>query len=247
MKFSLSSPLTSIVAAAAFAVVSALATPAHADTASDALKATLQKKLGSQATVTSVRKSPIAGLYEVALGKQIVYSDASGRYVVLGNIRDTTTGEDLTQARVDELNRIDFASLPLGDAIKVVHGNGSRKIAIFSDPNCPYCHKIEETLQTVDNVTVYTFLYPILSPDSTTKAKSIWCSKDRGKAWEDWMLRRSTPSASGNCDVMALENNLKRGQDLNVTGTPTIFLADGNRLPGAVSADELEKALTAIR
>lgn len=239
--------LRSTVSAVALAATSLFPLAAHADATTDALKVTLQKKLGGQATVSDVRKSPIVGLYEVTLGKQVIYSDPTGRYVLLGNIRDTNTGEDLTQTRVDQLNRIDFAKLPFKDAVKVVHGKGERKIAVFSDPNCPYCHRLEETLQKVDNVTVYTFLYPILSDDSVAKSKSIWCSKDRGKAWEDWMLLRSAPTASGNCDVTALESNLKRGQEMNVSGTPTVFLADGNRLPGAVSADELEKAIATAR
>lgn len=220
---------------------------AHADATTDAIKATLQKKLGTQVNVSAVRKSPVAGLYEVTLGKQVIYSDSTGRYVILGNIRDTATGEDLTQTRTDELNRIDFAKLPLGDAVKVVHGKGERRIAVFSDPNCPYCHRLEETLQGIDNVTVYTFLYPILSPDSTEKSKAIWCAKDKGKAWEDWMLRRTAPTAAGNCDVSALDRNLKLGQEMNVTGTPTVFLVDGNRLPGAVSADELKSRLASAR
>ncbi|WP_432422249.1 DsbC family protein [Robbsia betulipollinis] len=239
--------MPSLFAVAAFALSGLGGVPllAHADATTDALKATLQKKFGGQAPVSAVRKSPVAGLYEVTFGKQVVYSDPTGRYVILGNIRDTATGEDLTQTRTDELNRIDFARLPLNDAVKVVHGKGERKIAVFSDPNCPYCHRLEETLQGVDNVTVYTFLYPILSPDSAEKSKAIWCAKDKGKSWEDWMLRRVAPTAStaGGCDVAALERNLKLGQDMNVTGTPTVFLVDGNRLPGAVSADELKSRL----
>lgn len=215
------------------------------DPTATALKSTLQSKLGTQANVTEVRKSPIAGLYEITVGKQVIYSDPTGRYLVLGNIRDTTTGQDLTQNRSDELNRIDFAKLPFADAVKVVHGNGARKIAVFSDPNCPYCHHLEETLQNVKNVTVYTFLYPILSEDSAIKAKQIWCSKDPGKAWENWMLNRTAPPSNGDCNVTALGRNLQRGQDMNVTGTPTIFLADGNRLPGAVPVEDLEKALAA--
>lgn len=237
MKFS----LPSLFAVAAFVLSSGLA---HADATTDNIKAALQKKFGAQASVSAVRKSPIAGLYEVTLGKQVVYSDPTGRYVILGNIRDTATGEDLTQTRTDELNHIDFAKLPLNDAVKVVYGKGERRIAVFSDPNCPYCHRLEETLQGIDNVTVYTFLYPILSPDSTEKSKAIWCAKDKARSWEDWMLRRIAPAApAAACDVTALERNLKLGQEMNVTGTPTVFLVDGNRLPGAVSADELKSRL----
>ncbi len=251
-----SSALRALVASVALSVTGLMPLVAHAaqatqstpvDPTATALKATLQSKLGTQANVTDVRKSPIAGLYEITVGKQVIYSDPTGHYLVLGNIRDTTTGQDLTQNRSDEINRIDFAKLPFGDAVKVVHGNGARKIAVFSDPNCPYCHRLEETLQNVKNVTVYTFLYPILSEDSAVKAKQIWCAKEPGKAWENWMLNRTAPPSNGDCNVTALGRNLQRGQDMNVTGTPTIFLADGNRLPGAVSADDLEKAMSAAR
>ena len=235
--------------ALALAVATGLSFSAHAETdaKADALMKTLQQRLGSQAKVTDVRKSPIAGLYEVTVDKQILYSDPAGQYVLLGSIRDATTGADLTQARMDQINRIDFASLPLQDAVKVVHGNGARKIAVFSDPHCPYCHKLEETLQKVDNVTVYTFLFPILSPDSVAKSKAIWCAKDRGAAWENWMLRQQAPAGDGSCNVAALQRNLTIGQSMNVTGTPTVFLTDGNRLPGAVDSDDLEKAMKAAQ
>jgi thiol:disulfide interchange protein DsbC len=147
---------------------------------------------------------------------------------------------------VSKLNKIDFAKLPLEDAVKMVKGNGMRKIAVFSDPNCPYCHKLEEELKAVDNVTVYTFLFPILSPDSTSKSKSIWCSADRAKAWTGWMLDKRAPSAPGTCDTRVLTQNLELGRTLRVTGTPTVFLADGRRLPGAVSAERLEKEMSAV-
>jgi len=128
----------------------------------------------------------------------------------------------------------------------VVKGTGARKIAVFSDPNCPYCKQLETTLKSLDNVTVYTFLYPVLSPDSSVKSKSIWCSKDRSGAWEGWMLDHTAPTAAASCDTTAIDKNLKLGQSMNVTGTPTVFLADGRRLPGAVPADRLEKELSAV-
>jgi len=226
------------------AAASVLACQAQADPTTDKLKATLQDRLGvDPGQVKSITKAPIAGLYEVNLGSQILYADASGDHVLLGDIVDTKTRRNLTQARLADLNRVDFASLPFANAVKVVKGNGSRKMAVFSDPNCPYCHELEQTLKSVDNVTVYTFLYPVLSPDSTVKAKQIWCSPDRAKAWESWMTQRQAPTASGNCNTAALDSNLALGAKMNVTGTPTVILADGRRLPGAVGADELERAL----
>ncbi len=165
------------------------------DPVTDKLKATLEARLGSDAQIKGIAKSPIAGLYEVNLGSQIIYSDANGDYLLLGDLVDAKSRKNLTEARLADLNRIDFASLPFANAVKVVKGNGSRKIAVFSDPNCPYCRQLENTLKSVDNVTVYTFLYPVLSPDSTAKAKAIWCSADRAKAWEAWMLDRRAPRA----------------------------------------------------
>ncbi|QYD70798.1 DsbC family protein [Paraburkholderia edwinii] len=224
----------------------ALGCSAQADQTTDKLKSTLQSRLGSDVEIKGVSKSPIAGLYEVNLGSQILYSDANGDYLLLGDLVDAKTRKNLTEARLSELNRIDFASLPFANAVKVVKGDGSRKIAVFSDPNCPYCRQLENTLKSVDNITVYTFLYPVLSPDSTAKAKSIWCSTDRAKAWESWMTQRNAPTAAGTCDTAAIDKNLSLGQSMNVSGTPTVFLADGTRLPGAVPADQLNKALAAV-
>jgi thiol:disulfide interchange protein DsbC len=219
---------------------------AQADQTTDKLKATLQTRL-ADVTIKSITKSPIAGLYEVNLGTQIVYSDANGDYLLLGDMVDAKTRKNLTEARLSETNRINFAGLPFANAVKVVRGNGARKIAVFSDPNCPYCKQLETSLKSLDNVTVYTFLYPVLSPDSTAKSKSIWCSADRAKAWESWMQDHQAPTAAGTCDTAAIDKNLALGHSMNVDGTPTVFLADGRRLPGAVPADRLDREMSAVR
>ena len=219
---------------------------AYADATTDKIKAALKARLGDDIQILNVLKTPIPGIYEVDTADQIVYSDASGDYVLTGDLMDMKNHVNLTDARSTELNRIDFAKLPLDDAVKMVKGNGERKIAVFSDPTCPYCHKLEEELKSVDNVTVYTFLFPILSPDSTVKSKSIWCSSDRAKAWTSWMVDRRAPSAAGTCDTTVLSHNLELGRALRVTGTPTVFLADGRRLPGAVTADRLEKEMSSV-
>ncbi|KAG0193315.1 hypothetical protein DFQ28_005544 [Apophysomyces sp. BC1034] len=218
---------------------------AYADPSTDSVKTAVQNRLGSEASVKGVAKTPIAGLYEVNLGKGIIYSDANADYLVLGDLVDIRTRKNLTEARNEELNTVDFSSLPLANAVKVVKGNGARKLAVFSDPNCGYCKRLETSLKGFDNITIYTFLYPVLSPDSEVKAKSIWCSSDRAKAWQAWMLDHQSPSASGNCDTSALQKNLALGQKLDVTGAPTIILADGRRLRGAVPAEQLDKALSA--
>ncbi|MCX4165852.1 MULTISPECIES: DsbC family protein [Paraburkholderia] len=235
-----------IVALVLAVAAATLGCTAQADQTTDKLKAALQTRL-ADATIKSIEKSPIAGLYEVNLGSQIIYSDATGDYLILGDLIDAKNHKNLTEARLSETNRINFASLPFANAVKVVKGNGSRQIAVFSDPNCPYCKQLENTLKSVDNVTVYTFLYPVLSPDSEVKSKSIWCSTDRAKAWESWMQNRTAPTAAGTCDTAAIDKNLKLGHEMNVTGTPTVFLADGRRLPGAVPADELNKQISAVR
>jgi thiol:disulfide interchange protein DsbC len=221
-------------------------TRANADATTDKIKDTLKARLGGDIEVRDVIKTPIPGIYEVDTADQIVYSDAKGDYVITGDLMDIKNHVNLTDARASELNKIDFAKLPLNDAVKMVKGNGERKIAVFSDPNCPYCHKLEEELKAVDNVTVYTFLFPILSPDSTIKSKSIWCSTDRAKAWTGWMLDKRAPSAPGTCDTTVLSHNLELGRSLRITGTPTVFLADGRRLPGAVTADRLEKEMSSV-
>ena len=232
-----------IAACAALAAAVALGCTARADQTTDKLKSTLQARI-PDIQIKSISKSPIAGVYEVNLGTQMIYTDATGDYVIAGDLVDTKTRTNLSEARLSEINKVDFASLPLERAVKVVKGNGSRRIAVFSDPNCPYCKQLESTLKSIDNVTVYTFLYPVLSPDSLTKSKAIWCAADRGKTWEAWMINHQAPAAAtANCDTSVLDKNLALGHSLNVTGTPTIFLSDGHRLPGAVSASQLNEAL----
>ena len=145
------------------------------------VKTELQKQLGDRAKVSAVRSTPIQGLYEVAIGNDVVYADASARYLVQGEVIDLKTGTNLTEQRSNDLNRIKWSDLPLNDAIKVVRGKGTRQVAVFADPNCGFCKKLEKTFQQMDNVTIYTFLVPLLSTDSAIKSKQIWCSSDRVK------------------------------------------------------------------
>ncbi|BDD92491.1 thiol:disulfide interchange protein DsbC [Pandoraea sp. NE5] len=227
------------------------AAQSKSDAALDRVKAAVQKTLGAEAPVKSVARTPIPGLFEVAVGGDILYADEKAKYVIVGgNLVDTKTRQNLTEARQSELNKIDFAKLPLDRAIKYVKGNGSRKVAVFSDPNCPYCKRFEETLKTskLDNITVYTFLYPVLGPDSDAKSKAIWCAPNPLTAWHDWMLdKKAPPTPSAKCDDTAVVQNVALGHQFNVTGTPTIILSDGRRLPGAVPAEALEKALATVK
>lgn len=221
----------------------------------DRLKARLQSQLGAE--VTEIKRLPVPGWYEVNLGTRIFYSDQQGRYLLVGHLIDLKTDENLTAARLAGLNRINFTQLPLANAIKVVKGKdagkNTRQIAVFSDPNCPYCRQLEKSLAQLDNLTIYTFLYPVLSSDSMAKAQAIWCAVDRSQAWQDWIRDKKLPNKVANrssntmtithCDTSVLQKNIALGRELNITGTPTLFFSDGRRLTGAVPAKMLEKEL----
>ncbi|MCP5308721.1 DsbC family protein [Cognatazoarcus halotolerans] len=216
---------------------------AHADEAS--VKKGVEAFLNAPA-VASVTKTPYGGLYEVVLKSgDLIYTDEKVGFLVDGSIIDSKTRRNVTQARQNELLKIDFASLPLDQAIKQVKGNGKRVIATFEDPNCGFCKRLAKELESVDDITIYTFLYPVLGPDSLDKSKNIWCAKDKGGAWNDWMLSAKTP-ASASCDTSAIQKNTAFGQKHRVNGTPTIFLADGNRIGGFVPAKELERMMSQV-
>ncbi|WP_420994374.1 DsbC family protein [Cupriavidus sp. 30B13] len=230
------------LAAAGFA----LHAMAASEPGTDRIKESIQKMLGGRAEVKSVGKTPVPGLFEVNIGGQVVYTDATGRYVINGEMVDTKTGTNLTEERVADLNRIKWSDLPLARAIRWTKGDGSRQVAVFSDPNCGYCKRIEQTFQQMDNITVYTFLYPVLSPDSEVKAKQVWCASDRTKAWRDWMLNRVALTGNGSCKT-PVDENLTLGQSLNITGTPAVFFMDGTRIPGAADAATLERKLASLK
>ena len=197
--------------------------------------------------IDEVSKAPVPGLYEVRVnGSQIFYTDEQGNYLIQGNLIDVKTRKNLTEERVEKLTAVAFDQLPLKDSIKIVRGNGKRKLAVFEDPNCGYCKRFEKDMKTVDNVTVYLFLYPVLGPDSTAKSRDIWCAKDKGKAWGDWMEASAKPAAAtSSCDVTALQRNVEFGRKYNITGTPTLIFSDGTRTPGAIPAEQVEKQLAA--
>lgn len=221
---------------------------AMAETAEEAaLRKLIQPRIGGDAAIDSVTKTPYAGLFEIRIGSDIFYTDAKGKYIFVGRVIDTATMKDLTQERVQDINRIKFSDLPLDLAIKSVKGNGKRVIAVFEDPNCGYCKRFRQTLEKVDNITVYTFLYSILGPDSVTKSRNIWCAPNRSKAWDDWMLNgKVPPTVSSQCDTPQ-EKILQLGRQLGVTGTPTIFFADGSRIPGAADVKGLEEKFATLK
>ena len=212
------------------------------------VKQTVQTRFGVK--VDEVSRTPYAGLYEVRLGDEIVYTDERVTYLLVGSLVDGKTRENVTEARKEKLSSIKFSELPLGAAIKTVRGNGKAQLAVFADPNCTFCRRFERDLATMTDVTIYTFLYPILDAgnkgDSTRKSRAIWCAKDRSKAWFDLMLRDIAPPPAGNCDTAVLQRNLELGQKLGINGTPTSFVASGQRVVGARSA-EVRKAVGLAR
>ncbi|MCX7249062.1 MAG: DsbC family protein [Burkholderiales bacterium] len=209
-----------------------------------AIRKNLAERIPQLQKIDEVSKSAMPGLFEIRVnGTEIYYTDSEGNFLLQGNLIDTRQRRNLTEERVDKLTAISFDALPLKDAFTIVRGTGKRKLAVFEDPNCGYCKRFERDLQKVDNVTIHMFLYPILSADSTEKSKNIWCTKDRVKAWQDWMVRDKA-AATASCDISAIERNVEIGRKHKITGTPTLIFADGTRVPGAITAAQVEKYLT---
>jgi len=213
----------------------------HADEAS--VKKSVEAWMGGK--VDAVRKAGVLGLYEIQIGNELYYTDEKVSLLFDGNIIDTKTRKNLTQARINKLSAIKFADLPLELAVKTVRGDGRRVFATFEDPNCGYCKKLTKEMAGMDNVTIYTFLLPILSRDSAEKSRAVWCAADRAKAWSDLMVNGTVPAA-GTCDA-PIEKVVALAQKYNIRGTPTIFLSDGERIPGAVPVAQLEQKLARIK
>ena len=207
------------------------------------IRKNLKERMPHIQPIDEIKRTPMAGLFELRVdGTEIYYTDASGSYLLQGQLIDTKSQRNLTDERVQKITAIDFKTLPLKDAITIVRGNGERKLAVFEDPNCGYCKRFERELAKADNITVYLFLYPILGKDSVEKSKSIWCAKEPGKSWQDWMVRDQSP-ASSTCDTAALKRNTEFGQKMKITGTPTLVFTDGTRVPGAIELAQIEKML----
>ena len=204
------------------------------------VKKLLEQKFDG-AKVGSVVKSPYGALYEAMFDDQLVYTDAKVSFVIVGSLYDTATKKNMTEAKVREMNRVAFDSLPLDLAIKKVKGSGQRRVAVFSDADCPFCARLENELKSIDNVTIYTFLFPIdqLHPDAARKSKMIWCAPDKVKAWDAFFATGALPQNNGDCDTpLAATHEL--GQKLRVNATPTMVFADGSVVPGALPAQRLE-------
>lgn len=234
-----------LLALAAFACALGTTLPARADEA--VIRKNLAERLPDFPKIDEVTKTAIPGVFEIRIGTDILYTDATGAYLIEGQIIETKTRTNLTEARVSRLTAIDFKTLPLKDALVWKNGNGDRKMVVFADPNCGYCKKFERDLTDVKNVTVYTFLYPILGVDSSQKSQAIWCAKDNMKAWRDWMLKGTAATDSPQCDASALQRNVALGRKHRINGTPGIVFEDGKQVPGAIGAEQIEKQLVTSR
>jgi thiol:disulfide interchange protein DsbC len=217
------------------------AAPTTAETAG--IKKVLEQKFPG-AEVRGVAKTPYFGLYEVQFDDRIVYTDAKARYLVVGAVYDTESKVNLTEERQRKLNRVDISTLPLDLALKKVKGTGERTLVVFSDADCPFCHKLEDELKTVDNVTIYTFLFPIdsLHPDAARKSRMIWCAPDRQAAWDAFFATGALPDNKGECDA-PIAKTAELGARFKVNATPTLVFADGSIVPGALPAQRLEAEL----
>jgi len=217
--------------AAALACVSLTAVADETD-----VRKAVEAKLGK---VEKIVKAPMAGIWEVTVDGQVFYSDDKATYLIFGNLLETRTGKNLTAER-------QFSSLPLDLAMKQVRGSGKNIMVTFEDPNCGYCKKLAKDILTLKDVTVYTFLYPVLGDDSYDKSVAIWCAPDKSKAWTDWMnYGKAPPAKAAKCDTAGLEKSAQLGRRLRINGTPAIFFASGERIGGYIPAPEIEKRFVA--
>ena len=211
------------------------------------VKTDLESKV-KQMEIKSVKKMSYGDLYEVVLSNNdIVYTNANTDFTLVGHMINNTDMSDMTQARLDSLNVVDFKTLPLNQGFPLVKGAGKRQIIVFEDPNCGYCKLFRKTLEQMDNLTIHTFAIDILGADSTVKAKKLLCASDPAHAWDEWMLHKTLPDNQGDCDTSNLEKNKTLAQQLGVTGTPTIIFENGKRIPGAASKEAIEQILSEVK
>ena len=211
-------------------------------------EASLRKAFAAKfpkAEVQSVTKLPFLDLYEIVVEGEVLYTDENFEYLIDGNIIATQTMSNLTEQKKRKLSAIPFSELPLEYAFKKVKGNGERKMAVFSDPDCPFCKRVEGDLAKLDNVTIYMFLYPIesLHPNAPDMSRRIWCSPDKNKAWDDYLLRGIAPTADTKCQN-PVDKIVEYGRKKGINGTPTLVFESGARVPGAISAAQIENYLS---
>jgi thiol:disulfide interchange protein DsbC len=240
--------MTVCLAAAQTPAPAAPAANANASGAEAAIRAALQPKLAPGAKIESVTRTPVAGLYEVRVNNDVVYMDEQGKFMIAGQITDIAAGKNITQDRLDKLNaELVWSKDTLKHSFKMVNGSGKRQLVVFEDPNCSYCKKLREGLEKMKDLTVHTLLLPILAEDSSKKSRDVWCSPDRLKAYDDWMLRGKAPAAAKEKCEDPNDEVMEIGQKLRLRGVPAIFFTDGSRAPGFLPPEEIEKRLAAIK
>lgn len=238
-------PVLRLLRLAALSLVT-LSTAALAQTPAE-VRAALDKVMPGLPADAKIIKTPYAGLYEVDIGNKLFYTDANASFLFAGEIFDTKTQVNVTKARIDELRRVNWKDLPFKNSFPLVFGNGKRQIAIFEDPYCPYCHKMEATLQKMSNVTLHVFVVPIIRRESMQQARDIWCAPNRSKAWLAWMDNQvQPPKAAANC-ADPLQANIALADKLGISSTPTLIFLDGSRMEGALPQEEVEKRLAAVK
>ena len=211
------------------------------------IREALEPKLGG-VKIEGIQAAPVPGLYEVRLqtpeGPRIVYTDEKGGYLFTGRLIDLKSDRDLTEERMQKLTAVEFGKLPLDLAVKIQRGKGTRQVAMFSDPYCPYCRRLEQTLLQIDDITVYVFMYPVIRPELADHSRAVWCSKDRAKAWLDLAAldKPKIPPASPGC-ANPVDKVLELGRSLRVNGTPTLYFANGERAGGGMEIGQLRRKL----
>ncbi|MPQ55134.1 DsbC family protein [Duganella sp. FT27W] len=224
-----------------------------ADTAETAMRQLLSQRYPST-TFGAIARTPVPGLWEVWIGSNVAYMTDEGRHFIFGHLYDMQTQTDLTAASKEgalrqekqDRPRLTFQDLPLADAIKTVRGSGARQLAVFSDPHCPYCRQLEQELAKLDNVTVYTFLFPLASlhPQATAVAKAIWCHADRAAAWRQFnQTGKASKLPTSVACATPIARNVALAERSGISGTPYILFGNGGSAAGAMSAAELEERL----
>jgi thiol:disulfide interchange protein DsbC len=219
-----------------------------AETPEQLIRKNIEPRLRDGMKIETIRLMPF-GLYEINAGGDLIYTDKNGEYLFIGDVINNKTQRNVTKDRVEELSKIQFKDLPFDLALKTVKGDGKRQLALFEDPNCGYCKRFRQTvLKDVDNVTIYTFMLDILSEDSIVKSRNIWCSPDRNKAWDDWMVNgKPAPAAPAECTSTPHDKISALGRKLHISGTPAIYFADGSRIPGMVDLKTLESKFASVK
>jgi thiol:disulfide interchange protein DsbC len=227
---------------ALLAIAGAVA-PARGQTPEDNLRRIVEAKMPGE-KVREIRRTPLPGLYEVAIGNRLFYTDEALSHLLVGTLIEAASNRNLTDVRLRQLNAIDIRQLPLDSAIRTVRGKGRRTLYVFSDPLCPFCAQLEQELQKIDDVTIYTFLVPVeqMRPGSRARALEIWCSTDRAAAWEAWMVKQVPPRAKPACRN-PIDPLLKLSEKLGFQATPTLIFGDGAVLTGRIPAAQIEKLL----